>query len=95
MGRLPMRYENFMETCPPVGKACRKPDDSIADAGLLNAKVRSLMKLGISLEARLDAGAAPVEIRHAVVQATARVGFPAMMAGPSWFGNVLEEASNG
>lgn len=107
MGRLPKRYEKFMETYPGVGKAYRELGDAVADAGPLDAKVRSLIKLGISVGARqeggarshvrkaLEAGATAEEIRHAVLQATTTVGFPTMMAGLSWADDVLEEASNG
>lgn len=107
MGRLPKRYERFMETYPEVGKAYRALGDAVADAGPLDAKVRALVKLGISVGARqeggarshvrkaLEAGATPEEIRHAVMQATTTVGFPTMMAGLSWADEVLEDVSNG
>lgn len=107
MGKLPKRYEKFMETYPEVGRAYKDLGDAVAEAGPLDVKVRSLVKLGISVGARqegaarsharkaLEAGATPEEIRHAVMQATTTVGFPTMMAGLSWVDGILEETSHG
>ena len=107
MAKLPKRYEVFMETYPDVGKAYRELGDAVADAGPLDAKTRSLIKLGIAIGARhegsahsqarkaIEAGATPDEIRHAVLQATTTVGFPTMMAGLSWVDDVLKESPSG
>lgn len=107
MGKLPKRYEKFMETYPAVGQAYRELGDAVADAGPLDAKVRALVKIGISIGSRqegatrshvrkaMEAGATPEEIRHAILQATTTVGFPNMMAGLSWADDILEEASSG
>jgi 4-carboxymuconolactone decarboxylase len=106
MGKLPKRYEKFMESYPDVGRAYRGLGDAIADAGPLDAKVRALVKIGIAVGSRqegatrshvrkaLEAGATPDEIRHAVMQATTTVGFPNMMAGLSWVDEILEESSD-
>jgi 4-carboxymuconolactone decarboxylase len=107
MDRLPKRYVKFMEDYPEVGKAYRELGDAVADAGPLDAKVRSLIKLGIAIGARhegsahsqarkaMEAGATPEEIRHAVLQATTTVGFPTMMAGLSWVEDILKEGPGG
>lgn len=84
-----------------VGEAYRTLGDAVADAGPLDAKSRALIKLGMSMGARmegavhsqtrkaLEAGAKPEEIRHAVLQATTTLGFPQMMTGLAWVEDVL------
>ncbi len=103
MSRLPKRYEKFMEKNPEVGRAYRSLGDAVAAAGPLDVKTSSLIKIGISVGARLEgavrshvrkaleAGATAEEIRHAILQATTTVGFPTMMAGLSWADEVLEK----
>ncbi len=106
MDKLPKRFEQFMETYPDIGKAYRGLGDATAEAGPLDAKTRALVKIGISVGAgqaggtrsqvrkALLAGATPLEIRHAVLQATTTIGFPNMMAGLSWADDVLEASSD-
>jgi alkylhydroperoxidase/carboxymuconolactone decarboxylase family protein YurZ len=106
MGKLPERYKRFMQTYPEIGKAYRELGDAVAEAGPLEPKVCALIKLGLSIGSKqegaarshvrkaLEAGATADEIRHAVLQATTTVGFPAMMAGFSWAEDVLGSSSN-
>ncbi|CAN5355323.1 carboxymuconolactone decarboxylase family protein [soil metagenome] len=103
MGKLPKRYEKFLETYPRVGEAYKELSSAIGESGPLDPKQCALIKLGISIGARqeggarsqarkaLEAGASADEIRHAVMQATTTVGFPTMMAGLSWVEGVLLE----
>lgn len=103
MSKLPKRYTRFFERYPEVGQAYRSLGDAVAEAGPLDEKTRALVKLSIAVGARLEgavhshvrksleAGASPEEVRHAVLQATTTIGFPAMMAALSWADDVLEK----
>jgi AhpD family alkylhydroperoxidase len=102
MGKLPKRYRQFFEEYPEVGKAYEAYGQSVGEAGPLDEKTRCLVKLAISLSARmeggakshahkaLEAGATPEEIRHVAVLLGPTVGFPNMMAGLGWVDEVLE-----
>ena len=104
MSKLPKRYTKFFETYPAVGAAYRSLGEAVAEAGPLDPKCQALVKIGISVGARmegalrshvrkaLEAGATADEIRHAVLQSTTTIGFANMMAAMSWAEVVLEEA---
>lgn len=102
MGRLPKRYRQFFEEFPEVGRAYEGFGEAAGNAGPLDDKTRCLVKLAISLSARmegaakshahkaLEAGATAEEIRHVAVLLGPTVGFPNMMAGLGWVDEVLE-----
>jgi len=104
MGDVPKRFLKFHETYPDVGDAYRTLGDAVRASGPLDAKVQSLVKLGISVGARMEgavhshtrkaveAGCTQEEIRHAVLQATTTIGFPNMMAAMSWVDDVLKNS---
>lgn len=106
MDKVPRRFEEFMATYPRIGEAYGYLGEAVAEAGPLDAKVRALVKIGISIGAgqaggtrsqtrkALLAGATHQEIRHAVLQSTTTIGFPNMMAGLSWVDDVLESAED-
>lgn len=103
MANLPGHFKRFTETNPKVATAYRQLGDAVAESGPLDAKTCALIKLGMSIAAKLEgashsqvrkaleAGATPDEIRHAVMQATTTLGFPNMMAGLAWAEDVLEK----
>jgi len=103
MGQLPNHFRRFVETYPDIGRAYEGLGKAVASAGPLDAKTQALVKVGLSIGARmegavhshvrkaLEAGCTPEEIRHAVLQATTTIGFPNMMAGMSWVDDVLEK----
>lgn len=105
MAKLPKRFRDFMERYPAIGDAYASMGEAVSEAGPLDNKTQALIKIGIAIGAKmegavhsqtrkaLEAGATPDEIRHAVLQATTTVGFPAMMAGMSWVDDVLQEES--
>lgn len=108
MRTLPKRYRRFMDEYPEVGKAYEAYGEAVAQAGPLDEKARSLIKLAASISSRLEggakshahkalqAGATPDEVRHVAVLLAPTIGFPAMMAGLSWVESVIdEEASRG
>lgn len=103
MGPLPKRYRQFFEDFPEVGRAYEAYGQAVAAAGPLDEKTRCLVKLAISLSARMEggakshahkalqAGATPEELRHVAVLLAPTVGFPNMMAGLGWVDEVLEQ----
>ncbi len=103
MERLPKKYRQFLEDYPEVGKAYEAFGEAAACAGPLDAKTRSLVKLGISTGARLEgavqshtrkaltAGASPDEIRQVVILSAPTIGFPAMMIGLTSVEDVLRK----
>lgn len=107
MARLPKRYVRFFEEFPGVGKAYEAYGEAVGQAGPLDEKTRCLVKLAMSVAARMEgaakshahkalqAGATPAEIRHTVVLSAPTIGFPNMMAGLSSVDAVLEEWANG
>ncbi len=106
MEKLPKRYTEFLKNYPDVGAAYTALGEAVANAGPLDAKTRELVKIGVSVGARmesavrshtrraLEAGATPEEVRHAALQATTTVGFPNMMAGLNWVDEVLAARSS-
>lgn len=103
MSRLPKRYKKFFEEFPAVGAAYEAFGTAVGEAGPLDEKTRCLIKLGMSISARMEgaakshahkalqAGASPAEIRHVAVLSAPTIGFPNMMAGLSWVDAVLED----
>ncbi|MBS1705166.1 MAG: carboxymuconolactone decarboxylase family protein [Armatimonadetes bacterium] len=102
MARLPKRYVRFFERFPTVGTAYEAYGEAVAAAGPLDEKTRCLVKLAMSISARmeggakshahkaLEAGASPEEIRHVALLAAPTIGFPNMMAGLSWVDEILD-----
>ena len=101
MGKLPDHYAKFIEAFPEVGQAYQSLGEAAAGAGPLDKKTLSLVKLAMAVAAgqeggthshtrkSLQAGATPVEIRHAVIQGVTTLGFPNMMRGLAWDEDVL------
>ena len=90
-----------MTDYPDVGKAYEAYGEAVGNAGPLDEKTRSLVKLAISIGARMDgaakshahkaleAGATPEEIRHVVLLSAPTIGFPNMMAGLSSIDEII------
>jgi alkylhydroperoxidase/carboxymuconolactone decarboxylase family protein YurZ len=107
MERLPKRYRRFFEEFPEVGQAYEAFGDAVGKAGPLDDKTRCLVKLAISIGARMEgaakshthkaiqAGISPEEVRQVAVMAAPTIGFPNMMAGLSWVDDVLGEEAYG
>lgn len=103
MSRLPKKYRQFFEDYPEVGKAYEAYGAAVGQAGPLDEKTRALVKLAISVGARLEggakshahkalqAGATPDEVRHVAVLAAPTIGFPSMMAALTAVTDVVEE----
>lgn len=101
---VPKRYQKFTEDYPQVAEAYEKLGESVHNAGPLDSKTRALIKLAISLGARMEgavhshtrkalkAGLTNEEIRHAVMLAMPTLGLPSTMAGMSWVDDILDAA---
>ena len=102
MSRPPKKFQQFMKKYPRVAEAYNQLGEACYNAGPLEEKTRALIKIGLSIGARmegavhshvrkaLDAGVAPEEIRHAVVLAMPTLGLPTMMAAMTWVDDVLK-----
>lgn len=103
MPKLPKPFEEFKERYPSVFEAYERLGRETLEAGPLEPKLRELVKLGISLGARmegaahshtrraLEQGASPEELRHVALLALTTLGFPNMMSGLLWVEDVLGE----
>jgi 4-carboxymuconolactone decarboxylase len=96
MAQAPKHFVRFTENFPDVAAAYEQVGSAVHGAGPLDDKTRALIKLGISVGARLEgavhshvrkaleSGVTAEEMRHAVLLALPTIGLPAMMAGLSW-----------
>ena len=103
MAQLPKRYQKFMQEHPEVGRAYEAFGEAAGAAGPLDEKTRALVKLAISIGARMEGaakshahkalgqGIAPDELRHVAILSAPAIGFPNMMAGLGWVEAVLDE----
>lgn len=91
---LKKRNRAFVDAVETLGK-------TVKQAGPLDEKTAQLIQLAAAAAIRsegsvhshvrraLDAGAAPEEIRHALILLTSTIGFPTVVAGLTWAGDVL------
>ncbi len=105
--KIPKRYQKFLKDYPEVATAYDALGTAVHSAGPLDAKTRSLIKLAISIGARLEGavhshvrkaleqGATADEIRHVVLLTLPTIGFPSMMAALSWVDDVMKESRRG
>jgi 4-carboxymuconolactone decarboxylase len=104
--KIPDAYEEFKRTYPAVWQAYDRLGAAAHNAGPLDEKTRSLVKLGIAIgrgmegathahvRLALSSGAAPDEVRHVVLLAVTTIGFPGMMAARSWVEEALSVSAN-
>jgi alkylhydroperoxidase/carboxymuconolactone decarboxylase family protein YurZ len=102
MSGIPKRYLKFMETYPEIGKAYEELGNAVHSAGPIDNKTRALIKLSISIGARMEgavhsharkalkAGCTHEELRQTALLSLPSLGFPSMMAALSWIDGVLE-----
>lgn len=103
MSQIPKRYMKFKEDYSDVATAYETMNEAVHNAGPLDAKTRSLIKLSISTGARMEgavhshtrkalkAGCTAEEIRHAVMMSLPTIGLPSMMAALSWVDDILDK----
>ena len=100
---IPKRFKKFTQDYPDVARAYEQLGDEVHAAGPLDEKTRALVKLAISVGARLEGavhshvrkavntGATAAELRHVALLALPTIGLPSMMAALSWVDDVLSE----
>lgn len=103
MSILPKQYQKFIENYPEIAQAYDSLGKAVHSSGPLDDKTRALIKLGISIGARLegavhshvrkalDAGCQPEEIRQVALLAIPTIGLPASMAGLTWIDDILKK----
>jgi len=100
--KLPGAFERFTKDFPDVFHGYEAMGKAAHAGGPLDAKTRELVKLGMSIGARLEgathshtrkslaAGATANEIRHAAVLTISTLGLPATVMALTWVDDVLE-----
>lgn len=101
MSKPPKRYQEFSKKYREVASAYEDLGAACHGAGPLDDKTRALVKLAISVGARIegsthahvrraiDAGASKDEIRHVALLAIQTIGFPPAMAALSWIDDII------
>lgn len=102
----PKTYQKFLDEYPEVASALEALGKSANNLGALDDKTVRLIKLGMSISARLEgavlsdvkkaivAGASREEIRQVAILAITTAGLPTAMAGLKWIDSMLEEMNN-
>lgn len=102
MSSVPKRFQKFTEDYSRVAKAYEEMGNAVHAAGPLDDKTRALIKLGISVGARLEGavhahvrkavnvGLTAEELRHVALLSLPTIGLPSMMAALSWVDETLE-----
>lgn len=101
MPKIPKRFQQFTKDYPRVANAYETLGNAVHASGPLDDKTRALIKLSISIGARLEGavhshvrkalgvGVTPNEIRHAALLALPTIGLPSMMAALTWIEETL------
>jgi alkylhydroperoxidase/carboxymuconolactone decarboxylase family protein YurZ len=98
---IPKRFLEFTARYPDVVDAYERLGKKIHGAGPLSERERALVKLAISIGARLEggthsharkalaAGISKEDLRHVALLAMQTIGFPSSMAAMSWIDDVV------
>ncbi|MFN8006743.1 MAG: carboxymuconolactone decarboxylase family protein [Terriglobia bacterium] len=104
MRKVPKRFQRFTKEHPEVAIAYEKLGTACHAGGPLNEKERALVKLGISIGARLEGGVhshvrkaldvhvRPDQIVHVALLSLPTLGLPSMMAAMSWVDDILSSS---
>lgn len=102
VGKLPGAFGKFARRFPEVFEGYEAMGKAAHAGGPLDAKSRELVKLGMTIGARLEgathshvrkalaAGATSDEIRHAAVLAISTLGLPTTVMVLTWVDDVLD-----
>jgi alkylhydroperoxidase/carboxymuconolactone decarboxylase family protein YurZ len=105
MKGLPKTFKDFVKKHGAIWDAHEQLAMACAETGPLDRKTRELIKIGISVAARLETatkrhaimakqnGATADEIYQAVLMAMTTCGHPAAMAGWQWANDALKNPS--
>ncbi len=100
--KLPGAFGRFMKLFPAVFEGYEAMGKAAHASGPLDAKTRELVKLGLTIGARLEGathshvrkalatGATAEEIRHAAILAVSTLGLPTTVMALTWVDDVLE-----
>jgi AhpD family alkylhydroperoxidase len=103
MTYLPEQFKKFQKDFPEIYNAYENLGNSVHQAGPLNEKTRSLIKLAIAAGARLegavkshtrkalDAGCTLEEVKQTVLIGLPTIGFPSTVAIISWMEEVIQK----
>ncbi len=101
MRKIPSRFTKFKENYRSIANAYEELGTACHAAGPLDERTRALVKLAISIGARieggahshvrkaLDAGATKEELYHVALLAIQTIGFPPAMAAMSWIDDIV------
>lgn len=104
MRELPEPFQKLGRDQPEVSKAYEALASAAHEAGPLDERTRRLVKLAISVGARLegavrshawqarDAGVNEREMDHVVLLSLTTIGLPSMVAARTWLASALAEA---
>jgi 4-carboxymuconolactone decarboxylase len=102
MRQIPKRYQDFSKKYRDIAKAYEEMGSACHSAGPIDEKTRALVKLAISIGARLEgsthshvrkaleAGAKAEELYHIALLAIPTIGLPSAMASMSWIENIIK-----
>lgn len=98
---LPKTYRNLKNRYGKFIGAVEALGATVKEAGPIDGKTAQLIQLAAAAAIRsegsvhsharraLEAGATPDEIRHALILLTSTIGFPTVVAGLTWAGDIL------
>lgn len=102
---VPKAYQQMKADFPDMVAAYEALGKACGEAGPLDPKTVSLVKLAISISAGLEgaahshtrkalaAGCTPDEVKHVAFLCTPTIGYPSMMRGRGWVLDVLNAQS--
>ncbi|MCX6135574.1 MAG: carboxymuconolactone decarboxylase family protein [Ignavibacteriales bacterium] len=102
MQKPPKRYQDFSKKYRDIAKAYEEMGSACHSAGPLDEKTRALVKLAISIGARIEgsthaharkaiaAGVKAEELYHVALLAIPTIGFPPAMAAMSWVEDMVK-----
>ncbi len=100
----PKPFREFAKKYPHVTEAYEQLGEAIRDAGPLSAREVALVKLAISIGARMEGsahaharkaqaqGVEAADLEHVVLLSCPTIGFPNMMAALGWVRDVTSAA---
>lgn len=101
MSQPPKRYTSFTRKYPRIAAAYEELGSAVHAEGPLDDKTRAIVKMAISIGARLEggvhaharkavaAGISKEELYHVALLAIPTIGFPSAMAAMSWIDDVV------
>lgn len=103
--KAPKPYREFGKKYPNIVEAYERFGEEVRAAGPLSPREVALVKLAISIGARLEGsthaharkalaqGVQAAELEHVVILSAPTVGFPSMMAALGWVRDVVSAGS--